>query len=170
MFGLFKKKPSPEELVDRLRPHYAQVVSLVNAIDGPFVNLYEAGIFVSSVATSKILTFQKVDPQAYADEFNAMWVSYLVGSYSVDGISPSKNLVVSRLQEKFPIYCELFFKTIDPSRNDKAHDNGVQLMWELFSNCTGKQKPEGEGNFINLVIASGQLVGIGASILKDVHE
>jgi hypothetical protein len=43
MFGLFKKKPSPKELVESLRPHYAEVVSLVNAIDGPFVNLYEAG-------------------------------------------------------------------------------------------------------------------------------
>lgn len=170
MFGLFKKKTSPKELVENLRPHYAEVVALVNAIDGPFVNLYEAGIFVSAVATSKILTFQKVDPPAFADEFNAMWVSYFIGSYSVDGESPSKKIVVSRLQEKFPIYRELFFKTIDPSRKEKAHDNGVQLMWELFSNCTGKQKPEGEGNFINLVVASGQLVVIGASILKEVHE
>lgn len=71
MFSLFKKKPSPTELVESLRPHYAEVVSLVNAIDGPFVNLYEAGIFVATVATSKILTFQKVDPPASADEFNA---------------------------------------------------------------------------------------------------
>lgn len=118
MFGLFKKQSSPEELIDILRPHYAQVVSLVNAIDGPFSKLYEAGIFVSSVATAKILTFQKVDPPAFADEFNAKWISYLVGSYSVDGVSPSKNVVVSRLQEKFPVYRELFFKTIDPSRND----------------------------------------------------
>lgn len=78
MFGLFKKQSPPEELVDKLRPHYAQVVSLVNTIDGPFSKLYEAGIFVSSVATSKILTFQKVDPPAFADEFNAMWVKYLI--------------------------------------------------------------------------------------------
>ena len=119
MFGLFKKKPSPEELVDRLRPHYAQVVSLVNAIDGPFINLYEAGIFVSSVATSKILTFQKIDPPTFADEFNALWVGHLIGSYSVDGASPSRNVVVSRLQENFPIYRELFFKTIDPSRRGR---------------------------------------------------
>jgi hypothetical protein len=167
MFGLFKKKPSPEELVDRLRLHYADVVSLVNVIDGPFVNLYEAGIFVSTVATSKILTFQKVDPPAFADEFNAMWVSYLIGSYSVDGEIPSKNVVVSRLQAEFPFYRKLFFKTIDPSRKEKAHDNAVQLMWLLFSNCTGKQKPE---DFIKLVLASGQLVVIGVSILKDVHE
>jgi len=170
MFGLFKKQSPPEELVDKLRPHYAQVVSLVNTIDGPFSKLYEAGIFVSSVATSKILTFQKVDPPAFADEFNAEWVSYLVGSYSVDGVSPSKNVVVSQLQEKFPVYRELFFKTIDPSRKEKAYDNGVQLMWKLFSNCTEKQKPEGEGNFIKLVVASSELVGIGLGILKDVHE
>ena len=170
MFGQFKKTASPKALVESLRPHYWEVVSLVNAIDGPFVNLYEAGIFVSTVATSKILTFQKVDPPAFADEFNAMWVSYLIGSYSVDRVSPSKSVVVSRLQEKFPIYRELFLKTIDPSRREKAHDNAVQIMWELFSNCTGKQKPDGEGNFINLVVASGQLVVIGASILKVVHE
>src|SRR5690606_24132226 len=128
--------------IDKLRPHYAQVVSLVNAIDGPFSKLYEAGIFVSSVATSKILTFQKVDPPVFADEFNAEWVSYLVGSYSVDGVSPSKNVVVSQLQEKFPLYRELFFQTIDPSHKEKAYNNRVQLMWKLFSNCTEKQKPE----------------------------
>jgi hypothetical protein len=170
MFGLFNRKPSPKELVESLRPQYAEIVSLVKAVDGPFVNLYEAGIFVSAVANSKILTFQKVDPPAFADQFNAMWVNHLIGSYSVDGENPSKNVVVSRLQEKFPIYRELFFKTIDPRCKEKAHDNGVQLMWELFSNCTGKQKPEGDGNFINLVVASGQLVVIGASILKEVHE
>lgn len=167
MFSLFKKKTSPEEFIDRLRPHYAQVVSLVTAIDGPFSKLYEAGIFVSALATSKILTFQKVDPPAFADEFNAMWVSYLIGSYSVDGVSPSKNAVVSRLQEKFPVYRELFFKTIDSSHKDKAHDNAVQLIWELFSNCTEKQKPE---DFIKLVGASSELIGIGLGILKDVHE
>ncbi len=71
MFGLFEKKSSTEDLVDKLRPRYAEVVSLVKAIDGPFANLFEAGIFVSTVATSKILTFQKVDPTAFADEFNA---------------------------------------------------------------------------------------------------
>lgn len=167
MLSLFKKKPSPEELVDRLRPHYAQVVSLVIAIDGPFVNLYEAGIFVSTVATSKILTFQKVDPPAFADEFNALWVNYLISSYSINGISPSKNAVVSRLQESLPIYRELFFDTIDPSRKDKAHDNAVLLMCELFNNCTGKQT---HGNFLNLMVSSSELVGIGLGILKDVHE
>jgi hypothetical protein len=167
MFGLFTKKPSPKKLADSLRPHYAKVVSLVSAIDGPFVNLYEAGIFVASVATAKILTFKKIDPPVFADEFNSMWVSYLVGSYSVSGESPSKSVIVSRLQEKFPIYRELFFKTIDSRLKEKAHDNGVQLMWELFSNCTGKQRPE---DFLSLVVASGELVAIGASILRDVQE
>ncbi|SCZ86388.1 hypothetical protein [Nitrosomonas mobilis] len=170
MFGLFKKQSPPEELVDKLRPHYAQVVSLVNTIDGPFSKLYEAGIFVSSVATSKILTFQKVDPPAFADEFNAMWVKYLIGSYSVDGKSPSKNVVVSRLQEEFPVYRELFFDTIDPSHKEKAHDNAVTLMMVLFRNCTGKQSPEGKGNFLNLMLASSQLVGIGSRILKEINE
>jgi len=170
MFGLFKKKPSPKELVESLRPQYAATVSLVKAIDGPFVDLYEAGIFVSTIATSKILTFQKVDPPAFADEFNTLWVSYLIHSYSVDGTSPPKSAVVSRLQEKFPIYRELFFKTIDPNRKEKAHDNAVQLIWELFSNCTGKQKPEGGSNFIRLMAAAGELVAIGVSILNEVHE
>jgi len=167
---MFEKKPSPEHLVERLRPYFADVVTLVNAIDGPFVNLYEAGIFVSTVATSKILTFKKVDPPAFADAFNAMWVNYLIGSYSINGEALSKNVVVSRLQEKFSIYRELFFNTIDPRRKEKAHDTGVQLMWELFSNCTGKQKPEGEGSFINLVVASSQLVVIGECILKEIRE
>ena len=170
MFSLFKKKPSPKELVDRLRSHCAEVVSLVNIIDGPFVNLYEAGIYVSAVATSKILTFTKIDPQVFADEFNALWVNYLIDSYSVDGEQTPKNVVVSRLQEKFPIYRELFLKTIDPSNKEKSYDNGVQLMWELFSNCTGRQKPEGEGNFIKLMVASNKLVDISLNILKEVHE
>lgn len=170
MFSLFRKTPSAANLVERLRPHHAQVVSLVTAIDGPFINLYEAGIFVSSVATSKILSFKRVDPPEFADQFNSLWVSYLVGSYSVEGAELSRNVVVSRLQETFPIYRELFFKTIDPGLREKSHDNGVQLMWSLFSNCTGKQAPEGEGSFIELVAASGQLVMIGIDILKNVHE
>ena len=170
MFNLFKEMPSPEKLVDKLRPYYAEVVSLVNSIDGTFVNLYEAGIFVSSLATLKILTFQKVDPPIFSDEFNVLWVNYLINSYSVDGTYPSKNVVMSRLQENVPIYRELFLKIIDPNCKDKAHDNAVQLMWELFSNCTRKQKPEGEGSFIKLVAASSTLVAIGLNIFKDVHE
>lgn len=170
MFNIFKKKPSPEEFVERLRPRYSDVVSLVKAIDGPFIDLYEAGIFISSVATSKILTFKKVHPPEFADEFNATWINYLISSYSVNGENPSREVVAARLQEKFNVYRELFFNTIDPSRKSKAHDSGVQLMWELFSNCTGKQKPEGEGGFVYLVAASSELVAIGTHVLKDVYE
>lgn len=168
MFNLFNKKSSPEDIVDILRPRYAQVVSLVNTINGQFPKPYEAGIFVATVATSKILTFQKVDPPAYADKFNVMWVNYLIGSYSIDGISPSKSAVLSRLQDNFPIYRKLFFDAVDPSLKDEAQNTSLVLMCNLFSNCTGK-KPE-EIDFLKLMFASSELIGIGLDILKDVHE
>ena len=167
---MFKKKSSAKEFVQRLRPHYAEVVSLVNSIDGPFVNIYEAGIFVATLASIKILTFKKVEPVAFADEFNHIWISYLIDSYSVDGENPSKHLVLSRLQEKFPIYRELFCETLNYDNNEETHDSAVQLMWELFSNCTGKQRPTSEFGFINLVGASGPLVIIGVNVLKDIEE
>jgi len=170
MFGLFKKKTAPEKLIDSLGPHYTQVVSLVNAMNGPFVNHYEAGIFVAAVATSKILTFQKVDPPSFANEFNNLWVNYLVGSCSVDGARPSKDDVWTRLQEKFPIYREIFCDTIDQNLKEKASVTRLCLMSELYRNCTGKQKQEGGGKFLHLTDASVQLVAIGLSIIKEVHE
>jgi hypothetical protein len=170
MFRLFRMAPTPHDLVDRLRSPFSDTVALVSAIDGPFTNLYEPGVFVASVATAKILTFKKVDPPAFADQFNAAWVDFLINSYAVDGTRPSKTTVVERLQEKFPVYREFFLKTIDPDRQDKAHDNAVQVIWELFSNCTGKQKPEREGGFLNLVVASNELIAIGLRTLKAGHE
>lgn len=86
-----------------LRPYYAKIAALVSEIDGPFVNLFEAGIFVASIATLKILSFRKVDSQKFADEFNVRWINYLVDSYEVGGESLAKNHLVSRLQEKFHI-------------------------------------------------------------------
>jgi len=156
--------------VNDLRPYYAKIAALVSEIDGSFVNLFEAGIFVASIATLKILSFRKVDSQKFADEFNVRWINYLVDSYEVGGESLAKNHLVSRLQEKFHIYGDLFIKTLDSSDAEKSHNNSVQLMWELFSNCTEKKKPDTNANFLNLVMASDQLVFICGNIFNDIDE
>jgi hypothetical protein len=171
MFGFFKgAAPSPNVLVDALRPHYGRTVASINSIDGPFPNLFEAGIFISSVATTKILTFKKSHSETFAEQFNNRWVDYLIGSYSVDGIAPEKKTVISRLQEKYPVYRDLLLKTIDSSQRAKAHDNAVQLTWELFSNCTGKAKPDSSGGFLKLMTVASEVAGIGVGVLNAVHE
>ncbi len=170
MLNLFNRKLSPDRLIQQLQDPYSEIIAVINWIDGPFVNLYECGIFVSAIVTSKILTFQSVDPPAFADRFNVSWVEYIVNSYDVDGIAPSKKEVIGQLQEKFSVYRKLFFDTIDESNKDKLHDNAVQLTWELFSNCTGKRKPERKEGFINLTLASSEIVSIGLKILNTVHE
>lgn len=171
MFGIFKKKPSAADFVEKLRPRYAEVFTIANTIDGRFSDLYQAGIFVSTIATSKILTFKKVNPPEFADEFNELWLNYLVGSYSVNGVSPDKDDVRLHMQSKFPVYRELFFGAINTKIPEKDRDtNQICLMSELFSNCTGKQLSEVPGSYFKVMSASGPLVNIGLTIFNDIHE
>ncbi len=159
-----------DSLVNRLKDSYRQVFGLVCSVEGRFPNAWEAGIFVSSVATTKILSFEKVDPPIFADKLNAKWVQHLMSNPITIGTPPSRKEIVLRMQEKFPVYRKLFLNAIDPARADKASDDAVQLMWELFTNCTGKRKPDDNANFVKLVLASGDLVSVGLEILADIRE
>jgi len=138
-------------VIEALKGRYRQAVGLVSSVEGRFANAWEAGIFVSSVATTKILSLKAADPPAVADNFNAQWLQYLLANPLGNGAPAPKSSIVKRMQEKFPVYRKLFLNAIDPSQKDKASDHAVQLMWELFTNCTGKPKPDDEGNFVKLV-------------------
>lgn len=159
-----------DSLIDGLKDSYKQVFSLVCSVEGRFPNAWEAGIFVSSVATTRILSLQKPDPPAIADKLNAKWAQHLMTNPITIGTPPSKKEIALRMQEKFPVYRKLFLNAIDPARTDKASDDAVQLMWELFTNCTGKRKPDDDANFVKLVLASGDLVSVGRDILADIRE
>jgi hypothetical protein len=172
VLNLFKRKPTADALVERLRPAYAEVSRAMVSVEGPFLDLYECGVFVACVATLKILTFKTVDPTAFADTFNAKWVDYLVSSYMVDGRPPDKRQIIARLQEKYPHYRSLVVDLLNviSSRNTEALDKAsVQLAWELFANCTRRPRPDG-GAFLNLVVASGTLAGITEQIVQIVQE
>ena len=170
MFGLFSKYVTADELVVRLRQPFAEVCGIVASIDGPFVKIYEAGVFVASVATVKILASRKDRPDRFADEFNRMWVREVIGCYRVNGVAPSCDVAITRLQETFPVYRDLLFKVVDAAPGEKKHNAAVQLMWELFTNCTGRSQPEREGGFITLVAVSGELVRISADVQKAVGK
>lgn len=158
-----------EKIVEIAEPFYADSIGLVVAIDGQFTNIYKVGIYVASIVTLKIHTYTIEDPVALSDDFNIEWFNYIASSYSIDGMHPNKKQIVDRLQEKFSIYRELFLRAIEPDKSkDEYEKASVQLMWELFSNSTGKEKPESKNGFIKLVAASGQLLELSIKLYKKV--
>jgi hypothetical protein len=168
---MFFKKSSPSDtFLKRLSPIYGEVAGIIKEIDGPFVKLYEAGIFVASIATLKIISLNVENADELADEFNSKWLDYICGSYEVNGKSPDKNLLISRLQEKYPIYSELFLKVVDPQNDDeKRHNASVQLTWELFTNCTDKKAPDSP-HFTNLVLCSGHIVKSALDVFEKIKK
>jgi len=164
----FKKSSKSDIFLKELSPIYGEVAGIVKEIDGHFVKLYEAAIFVASIATLKIISLDVEDPEKLADEFNSKWLDYVCASYEVDGEKPDKNILTKRLQEKYPVYSELFLKIVDPETDkEKMHDASVQLTWELFSNCTDKKAPE---QFTNLVLCSGHITKVALSIFEKIKK
>ncbi|MFQ5630851.1 MAG: hypothetical protein ACE5I1_18935 [bacterium] len=156
-----------DKIVEIAEPFYADSIGLVVAIDGQFTNIYEVGIYIASIVTLKMLSYDVEDPVALSDEFNLKWINYVASSYSIDGKHPNKKQIADRLQEKFPTYRELFLRAIEPDKSkDEYEKASVQLMWELFSNSTGKEKPESKNGFIKLVAASGQLLELSIKLFK----
>lgn len=59
MLGLFRQKNTADEFVNCLRGHYGDTIELITQLDEPFQPLYEAGLFVASIAILKILALNK---------------------------------------------------------------------------------------------------------------
>lgn len=166
----FKKSSLSDTFLKNLSPIYGEVAGIIKEIDGPFVKLYEAGIFVASIATLKIISLDVKNAEKLADEFSNKWFDYICGSYEVDGENLDKNILISRLQEKYPIYSELFLKAIDPQNDDeKRHNTSVQLTWELFTNCTDKKVPD-PPHFINLVHCSGYITKSALDVFGKIKK
>lgn len=162
----FTKKSLSDTFLKKLSPIYGDTVAVIQQIDGPFVKLYEVGIFIASIASLKIISLDIENSEKLADEFNSKWLNYICESYKVNGENPDKKVLVSRLQEKYPIYSELFLKVIDPENNEeKIHNAAVQLTWELFTNCTGKKAPD-SAHFVNLTLCSSDIVKSALTIFK----
>jgi hypothetical protein len=164
----FKKNSKSDIFLKELAPIYGEVAGIIKEIDGPFVKLYEAGIFVAAIATLKIISLDIDDSEKLADEFNNKWLDYVCSSYEVDGEQPDKNILIKRLQERYPVYSELFLKVIDPKIDkEKIHDASVQLTWELFSNCADKKAPD---QFTNLVLCSGHITKEALNIFEKIKK
>ncbi len=166
----FKQSSLSGVFLKNLSPFYGEVAGIIKEIDGPFTKLYEAGIFVASIATLKIISLDVENSRKLADEFNSKWLDYICDSYEVNGERPDKNILVSRLQEKYPVYCDLFLKVVDAQKDsEKVHNASVQLTWELFTNCTDKKTPDSPG-FLKLVLYSGQILKSAFNIFEKIKK
>lgn len=166
-----KEALSSSELVDNivatLAPFHKDVIDIVNYINGPFEKLYEAGIFVSSIATLKILSFKKYAPIDISEEFNDIWLHRLLLNPNEKN-KPKMEALIARLHEVFPIYREYFFEITEKGKKDNLQQDAlIALMCELVRNCTDKEKPE---DFIKLMATSGLLFEIILEIFQAVQE
>lgn len=85
MFGLFKKKPSPKNLVNELAQHYYQAHKIVNSFVAPSLYIYEPGLFVAAVADMALERPSGVQPSEFAIEFVQSWISFLISGYEIEG-------------------------------------------------------------------------------------
>jgi len=85
----FKKRPLAEIFLEKLEPIYGEVAGVVKEIDGLYLKIYEAGIFVASIATLKILSLDVERPYELADEFNDKWLDFICGKWAFMPIWPS---------------------------------------------------------------------------------
>jgi hypothetical protein len=136
----------------------------MTSIDGPFANLYECGVFIASVATADIIHSSHPNRQELADAFNLAWVRYLSSSYKVDGAPPTQQVVVASLQKRWRDYEELLRACLSAPEGEARTEATVQLAWDLFTNCTGKAKPQ--GLFLNLVGSSPKVLEIAIRTIR----
>lgn len=165
MFRLFKRKNLPGDFVSLLRRHYGDTVELITQLDEPFQPLYEAGLFVASIATVKILGFENKGDITLADEFNEKWLEYLALNPH-EAVQPTVTELRDKLQTRFPVYRDLFLKILN-EENNSTSNSPVQLIWELFTNCTHKEKPN---NFIDLMAGAPVLIEIALAITNDIKK
>lgn len=166
MFG-FKKAITAQQIVLNLGSFYTDIIEVVEWVEkSPFDDIHEAGIYVASIATTKILSLKNNSSFLLADEFNLLWLEYLHQNPHQKNC-PTIDQLTKELQERYPVYRDMFFTVIDPSNKEKASDKAVQLMWELFSNCTKKKHPE---KFIKLMSASSILIEISLEIYEKIKD
>ena len=154
------------DTIDKLLDLFAGVAGIVAGVEEGFEDFYEASVFVGSIASMKIYTSIEDDPERarnLTDGFNWKWYS---ACKEVTDTMPEMQTYAERLREKYPVYSKLFLKVIDPGNDDEKRRNAaVQLAWELFTNCTGKERPD---NFLLLYAASAAIAEKSAEIFNTV--
>lgn len=144
-----KKQVLSDIFVKEVSPIYTDLAELIKDIDGFIINVYEAGIFIASIASLKIISLDVEYPEKLADEFNDKWLNYIRDSYKVNDEKPDKNLLISRLQRDSQLYGGFFLDIISPTTDEKKkYDVTVALAWTLFQNCTGKKAPISFSKFL----------------------
>lgn len=166
MLGIFNRKPTPDGLVERLKPYYGEAVRIISSIDGVFPLLYEAGIFVAAVAHLS-LSSQAIRAALNDDEFEiefyANWISYISSSYEVDGKSPSNDEIIDCFDERIERYRPLLLLTFSAGRGSSnpginAYNAGYDVLNELYKNCTRSNTDLAHDKCVNLILPLGKLV------------
>lgn len=156
-----------DNYVKELSPFYEEIIALITSLDESVeqFNVSEIGFFVASVATLKLLSQKN---ENLVDEFNSMWLDYICKYYEKElGKKIEKRTLVFELQKKYPIYSKLFLDIFDKKNNEKVHNASVQLIWELFTNTTGKKAPD---SFLNLELNSGHVLKSALGIFGKIIE
>jgi len=125
-------------------------------------------VIVAIIASFNIINLQIENPEEVSDDFCDKWINYLRKTCTIDDRSLNRNILVERLQEKFPVYCELYSKAINPKTDDKERSVILELLtMELFRNCTDKKKPK---NFFKLCVSAWSVFEQSVGIYKIIKE
>ena len=111
------------------------------------------------------------DAETLADAFNSAWISYIVGSYiRRDGAPPDREAIVQAFQGHWKGYAGLYHACAE-AHDDKARfDAGMQLAWEIFSNCSGKTHPERSESFVTMATTVGLFIKVGMLTVRRTRE
>ena len=79
-----------------------------------------------------------------------------------------RDAILTSMQRNFPFYKNLFEELVKGEAGANPESNpGVLLAWHVFSEATGKQKPQ---DFLKLVFATTKLNEFIATIFSAAHE
>jgi hypothetical protein len=157
----FKKKVLSEIFIKKLTLLHSELLGVAREINNKSKE-HEVGIFIASIATLKILTLEVEDPRKLADEFITKWINYLVTQEK--GLDAQQAL--TRLQQVFPIYREIFLGVIDPKASIEAKNTmSTELARQLMVNCGSSDS----GMFLKIMMYSPQITLIGVTTFKEIQ-
>lgn len=176
MFGFLKKKQPPpvdfraKALVFAVRLYYKDVLDIVEYVEGPFPRLHEAGIYVGAAtqfALKRLGALGVPDTEEISTLFAQQWLIYLEVNPN-EKPSPTREVLSARFNSKAPVYQMLQEEIITAiAQDDDVSKPSMQLMWELFTNCTDIESPN---NFLRLTNSSGVLIEVTSELMSTVRK
>lgn len=141
MFNIFKKKQTPEGLVDKLAANYHNCAKIMNNFYEFIPNLHEPGIFVVGIACHPLRSLSSRLSHGFINLFSASYLSFVSSSFEIEDGSVSYNTILQDFDNHGVHYYNILsnlFTVIKQRDSDKTYEYMRLLFKCYFENCTGE--------------------------------